>query len=288
MPLHPWYPAATLISIPRLIWLLERAGFCPALLDLHRNECTRIGRHVPAAATTDEHLMFMHVGCGANSSASTLSTGGRNQAALGIGADGGVPFLVLPRLCSGPMARLCPRLEGRPVLEHRQSHGPPGKERWCNGVQAADRKYCASVQGKLIPSQGTSWKTAVILMEKLMWPRRIPNTLHVPRCPCQQAASVRSWEGLSTRGSEPATKAPFEFPVLCFLGTEELACEFLSQDDAGWWCLVFSSPLSLLLTHLLLSLVCLRAMYSFLLGGTVYFLAVLYFLHFLHIFSLFC
>lgn len=214
--------------------------------------------------------------------------GGRNQAAPGIDADGWFPSWCHQGRAQDPTARLSPRLGGRPFLEHRQSHGPPGKERWCNGVQAADRKHRASVQGKLIPSLGKSWKTAVILMEKLMWPRRIPNTLHVPPCPCQQAASIRSWEGLSSRGPEPATTAPSEFPVLSFLGTEELACEFLSQDDAGWWCLVFSSPLSFLLTHLLLSLVRLRAMYSFLLGGTVCFLAVLYFLHFLHIFSLFC
>lgn len=49
-----------------------------------------------------------------------------------------------------------PALQGSPFLEHTQSRGPQGKERWCNGVQAADRKHCASVQGRLIPSQGKS------------------------------------------------------------------------------------------------------------------------------------
>lgn len=50
----------------------------------------------------------------------------------------------------------------------------------------------------------------------------------------QRVVPVRSREGLRTRGSEPDTKAPFGSPALCFLGTEKLACEFLSQDDAGW------------------------------------------------------
>lgn len=45
---------------------------------------------------------------------------------------------------------------------------------------------------------------------------------------------VRSQEGLKTTGLEPDTKVPFESLALCFLGTEKLACEFLSQDDAGW------------------------------------------------------
>lgn len=50
----------------------------------------------------------------------------------------------------------------------------------------------------------------------------------------EQAVPVRNQEGLRTRGSEPDTKVPFESLVLRFLGTEKLACEFLSQDDAGW------------------------------------------------------
>lgn len=54
----PCYPATTFSSISRLIWLLERAEFCPALLDLHRNECTHTGKH----ASSSNHLMFVHVG----------------------------------------------------------------------------------------------------------------------------------------------------------------------------------------------------------------------------------
>lgn len=50
----------------------------------------------------------------------------------------------------------------------------------------------------------------------------------------EQAVPVRGQEGLRTRGSEPGTKVPFKSLALCFLGTEKLACEFLSQDDAGW------------------------------------------------------
>lgn len=50
----------------------------------------------------------------------------------------------------------------------------------------------------------------------------------------EQAVPVRSQEVLRTRGSEPDTKVLFASLVLCFLGTEKLACEFLSQDDAGW------------------------------------------------------
>lgn len=207
--LHAWYPPRTFSSISRLTQLLVRAGFYPAFLNLH----IEMGAHIKADVCqphSSDHgptscwwmlvwlrstLFSLRAGVGAGRRPWFWCWWGCFPALL----------LVLLRLRWGPKTHIFPMLQGSPFLEHTQSRGPRGKERWCNGVQATDRKSCALVQRKLIPSQGKSWKTTVVLKEKHMWPRRIQNMSCTPwyprcseRCVCQklrraQDQRVRAW-----------------------------------------------------------------------------------------------
>lgn len=116
----------------------------------------------------------------------------------------------------------------------QKSHDPLGKERWCYCVQAADRKYCALVQGKFFPHREKLKDNSCFEGELYVVQENTEYVVHLVVSSLQQAVPVRSQEVLKTRGSESDTKVPFESLALCFLGTEKLACEFLSQDDAGW------------------------------------------------------
>lgn len=123
---------------------------------------------------------------------------------------------------------------GSPFLEHRQSCGPLGKERCCNGVQAADRKYCASVQEKPIPSQGKSWKTTV-LKEKHMWPWRIRNMLCMP---CALAAASEVEKGSGPHRQSPLPKCLLNYWCCVFLALKNspvnFSVEIMPAGDV--WC----------------------------------------------------
>lgn len=89
--LHIWHPSMTSSSISRCTQLLVRAGFCPALLILHRDKCTHPDRHMPAL----QHGSWVPLcpggccfDCGAHRSAS-VQQGGCRQAILSIGGVGG-------------------------------------------------------------------------------------------------------------------------------------------------------------------------------------------------------
>lgn len=284
-----WHPSTTFSSSFRLTGLLVREGFCPSLLILHRTGCTDAGRHRPTPQQWPwSHSGLEDVGWPAEHIVQPLSLGGCRQEALTVAADEGVSLFSFPSpvmLCLEPNPLFFPCCWAATFWSMQKSHDTLGKEGWCNGVQQQTGNIVLLFKGSFSPTGKKLKDNSCFEGEAYVAQENTKYVVHSVISSLEQAVPVRNQEGLKTRGSEPDTKVPFESLALCFLGTEKLACEFLSQDDAGWWCLVFSSSLSFLLTHPLRSL---RAMYSFLLGGILYFLAVLYFLHFLHAFPHFC
>ena len=109
--------------------LCERAGSCPAYSILHRNVNTYRQTHVSGSnRECTLNVCTCWLDCGANCSASMLNMSGCNQAALSIGAGGGVPcFSVLLRLCLGPMICWSPRLGAAPFWNTDRAVVPWGR-----------------------------------------------------------------------------------------------------------------------------------------------------------------
>lgn len=151
----------------RLTGLLVRVWFCPALLILHRTGCTHTGRHMPTPQQWPwSHSVLVGVGWPVEHIVQPLCLGGCRQEALAIGADGDVSLfssLFLSVLCLEPNPPFFQCCWAATFWSMPESH----EGGWCSGVQAADRKYCALVQGEFLPHREKAER------QQLFWRRSI-------------------------------------------------------------------------------------------------------------------
>lgn len=133
----------------RLNWIVGKSGILPYTLNSAQDW---VHTHIPAPQLWAWSLSgLVDVGWPLEHIVQPLCWSGCRQEALTVGADGGVSLF-------SSLSPLVLCLEPNPLFSQccwadtfwsmQKSHDPPGKEGWYNGVEAADRKYCALIHGK--------------------------------------------------------------------------------------------------------------------------------------------